>query len=174
MEEKLVKQMDAQYIVDLYSHVETVGIKIWIDGGWAVDALLGEQTRSHEDLDIAVEHKNLPTLKEYLASQGYESTPRDDDKMWDLVMNDGKGHEIEVHAFEFDDNGKVVEEKYWNGYSADSLNGVGWINGKQVRCVGIGQLLKTHQADKRELKEKDYKDIRVLCDKFGLEYPDGH
>jgi lincosamide nucleotidyltransferase A/C/D/E len=28
-------------------------IKFWIAGGWAIDALVGEQTREHHDVDIA-------------------------------------------------------------------------------------------------------------------------
>src|SRR5258708_7387144 len=35
---------------------------VWIDGGWGVDALLGHQTRKHDDLDVAVHHSNLSTL----------------------------------------------------------------------------------------------------------------
>ncbi len=31
------------------------GIVGWVDGGWGVDALLGEQTRPHADLDLAVD-----------------------------------------------------------------------------------------------------------------------
>ncbi len=31
-------------------------IAVHVDGGWGVDALLGEQTRPHADLDIAMQH----------------------------------------------------------------------------------------------------------------------
>ena len=31
-------------VVALYTELESLGIKIWIDGGWGVDALLGKQT----------------------------------------------------------------------------------------------------------------------------------
>ncbi len=27
---------------------------VWVEGGWGVDALLGEQTRPHDDLDLGV------------------------------------------------------------------------------------------------------------------------
>ena len=40
---------DALEIVDL---LERVGVEPWVDSGWGVDALLGEQTRPHEDLDL--------------------------------------------------------------------------------------------------------------------------
>jgi lincosamide nucleotidyltransferase A/C/D/E len=41
-------------VTEFYHHMEVLGIKIWIDGGWGVDALLGKQTRTHADLDIVV------------------------------------------------------------------------------------------------------------------------
>ncbi len=53
-------------VIDLYSSLENLGVEIWIDGGWGVDALLGEQSRSHQDLDIAIEEKDVPKLKEML------------------------------------------------------------------------------------------------------------
>jgi lincosamide nucleotidyltransferase A/C/D/E len=34
---------------------EELGLDIWIDGSWGVDALLGEQTRSREDLYFLAE-----------------------------------------------------------------------------------------------------------------------
>ncbi|MBQ1259732.1 MAG: aminoglycoside nucleotidyltransferase, partial [Clostridia bacterium] len=30
-------------------------IKVFLDGGWGVDALLGHQSRAHNDIDIFVE-----------------------------------------------------------------------------------------------------------------------
>ena len=160
--------MGSADVIDLYAKLESLGIKIWIDGGWAVDALLGEQTRPHKDLDIAVERKNLSRFREYLELQGYKEIERDEDKKWDLVMGDDKGHEIEAHAFIFNNDGRVVEEECWDGYSADSLTGKGIIDGVAVRCVSLDQLFKT----KRNFKKSDEKDIEALCEKFGIEYPE--
>lgn len=49
--------MEAEEVLSLYNFLEENGIKIIIDGGWCTDALLEKQTRSHNDLDIAVEWK---------------------------------------------------------------------------------------------------------------------
>ena len=49
-----------------YTRLENLGINIWIDGGWSVDALLGEQTRHHEDLDIVIQQKDVLKLRELL------------------------------------------------------------------------------------------------------------
>lgn len=37
--------MNSADVVDLYAHLTDLGIEVWLDGGWGVDALLGEQTR---------------------------------------------------------------------------------------------------------------------------------
>jgi hypothetical protein len=55
--------MSAKDAIALYSLSEKEGIKVWIDGGWAVDALLGRQTRNHADLDIALETRFLERLR---------------------------------------------------------------------------------------------------------------
>ncbi|NTU66841.1 MAG: GNAT family N-acetyltransferase [Candidatus Moranbacteria bacterium] len=168
MMEIVKKEMQDKDVIDLYAKLEDLGIKIWIDGGWAVDALLGEQTRSHEDLDVAVERKNLTKLREYLESKGYNEIKRDEDKMWDLVMGDDKGHELDIHAFSLDDKGSVIAEEYWDGYSSNSLTGSGIIDGQTVRCVSPEQLVKTHDGTKRKLKDSDHEDMDALCSKFGI------
>ncbi len=33
---------------------------VWLGGGWAVETALGEQTRSHKDVDIIVRISDLP------------------------------------------------------------------------------------------------------------------
>jgi lincosamide nucleotidyltransferase A/C/D/E len=160
------KEMKFNDVIDLYAKLESLGIVIWIDGGWAVDFLLGKITRNHSDLDVAVEYKNLEKFKEYLQTQGYRELKREKDKKWDFVLGDDAGHEIDVHSFSFDGNGDVVEENDWDGYSKKSLAGSGIINGRAVRCVSLEQLIKTHNESRRRLKEKDYEDMDALHKKF--------
>ncbi len=38
----------------------------WVAGGWAIDLFLGEQTRPHADIDIAVFRDNQPALRAHL------------------------------------------------------------------------------------------------------------
>jgi hypothetical protein len=44
-------------VLEIIQLFELHRIDLHIDGGWGVDALLGRQTRTHADLDIAVQHK---------------------------------------------------------------------------------------------------------------------
>ena len=51
----MVNKEDA---IEIISYAVDNGIDIWLDGGWGVDALLGTQTRVHNDIDLFVEKIN--------------------------------------------------------------------------------------------------------------------
>ena len=58
--------MNAADVISLYTDLQKLSINIWVDGGWGVDALLGEQTRPHKDLDIAIQQRDIPRLRAFL------------------------------------------------------------------------------------------------------------
>jgi lincosamide nucleotidyltransferase A/C/D/E len=37
-------------VAEIVEWLRTAGVEVWLDGGWGVDALIGEQTREHKDL----------------------------------------------------------------------------------------------------------------------------
>jgi aminoglycoside-2''-adenylyltransferase len=51
------------------------GIEYWLFGGWAVDFHAGAVTREHDDLDIAVWHKDLSQIAVTLAADGWRHVP---------------------------------------------------------------------------------------------------
>ncbi len=87
--------MRAEDAVELINLFEEHGIEIYVDGGWAVDALMGMQTRHHRDLDIALPHKYVPLLREILTARGFANLPRPDTRECNFVLVDGKGREVE-------------------------------------------------------------------------------
>src|SRR5262245_12218374 len=99
--------MTATDVIALYEELEREGIPIWIDGGWCVDALLGEETRSHPDLDIAVERVFAERLKRFLLSRGYQRRLGVDSSAWNFSL-ELQGRVLDVHVFEFDENGKNI------------------------------------------------------------------
>src|SRR5262249_4663061 len=122
--------MTSSDVVNLYLHFERSGIKIWIDGGWSVDALLGEQTRPHKDLDIAIQWMDVLALREILETKGFKQI--NEDSKWNFVLSDDHGREIDVHAFVYDARGNIVDGIE---YPSESLTGDGIIDGHRVRCI---------------------------------------
>jgi lincosamide nucleotidyltransferase A/C/D/E len=158
--------MNAADVIQFCSDCEARGIAFWIDGGWAVDAVLGWQTRPHADLDIAIEEKHVPALRTLLAAHGWRDVPRDDTHRWNFVLGDEAGREIDVHAFVFDANGNVAEGIR---YPAESLRGTGVIAGHPVACITPEYLVRFRTG--YPIREKDRMDVDALCARFGIERP---
>ena len=59
------KTMTMRTVIDLYQGLTERGIKIWLDGGWGVDALLRQQTRQHGDVDMIVQKKDVFKLNTF-------------------------------------------------------------------------------------------------------------
>jgi lincosamide nucleotidyltransferase A/C/D/E len=153
-------------VVELLHLLSDNDIDVCVDGGWGVDALLGEQTRPHADLDIAVPHKDVPTLRKLLEARGYAEVPRDDTRDCNFVLGDAKGHVVDVHSFTFDSDGHNV---FGVAYPRDSLTGTGTINGRAVKCITAEWMVKFHAGYK--LDETDYHDVLALCRRFGIAMP---
>ena len=158
--------MSGDAVIELMQLFDQNGIEVFVDGGWGVDALLGEQTRSHADLDIALKHKDVPNLRGLLEARGYRDVPRDDTRDCNFVMGDDQGHEIDFHSYTFDAHGKLV---FGVEYPFDSLTGAGSIQGYPVKCISAEWMVKFHSG--YELDEYDYRDVSALCERFGLALP---
>ena len=124
-------------VADILGMVERKGIRIWIDGGWAVDALIGRQTRHHADLDIVIEQKDLDAVVEMLRKRGYGPAHRNDTRPWSFALGDGVRHEVDFHVVVLDGDGNGICGPSADGrlYPADALKGIGAIRGRVVNCI---------------------------------------
>jgi lincosamide nucleotidyltransferase A/C/D/E len=160
------EKMSADAVVQLLQLFDQHSIEVVVDGGWGVDALLGEQTRFHADLDIALEHKDVPKLRALLEARGYKDVLRDDTRDCNFVMGDEQGHEVDFHSYTFDAHGTLV---FGVEYPLDSLTGTGTIQGYAVKCISAEWMVKFHSG--YELDENDYHDVSALCERFGMALP---
>ena len=163
--------MAAGDVLDLYNALQSSGVEIWLDGGWGVDALLEKQTRSHKDLDVAIQQKDVATLLELLDTRGYREIKLEIRRPHNFVLADNQGHEIDIHVIVMDEHGNGIYGPVENGemYPAEALAGVGIIAGQPVKCISPEWAINFHSG--YELKEKDYKDVSALCEKFGINLP---
>jgi len=159
-------EMTAHDVIQIIQLFNRNHIDVYIDGGWGVDALLGEQTRTHADLDIAVQHKEVARIRALLEARGYQDVPRDDTRDCNFVLGNDQGHQIDIHSYTFDAAGNHV---YGVAYPFDSLTGAGSVNGYPVKCISPEWMVKFHTGYK--LDENDYHDVKALCRRFGIKIP---
>ncbi|MGH3426401.1 MAG: nucleotidyltransferase domain-containing protein [Mycobacteriales bacterium] len=80
--------MDADDVIEVLDRLDAAGAEYWIDGGWGVDALLGIQTRQHDDLDLGVRLSDVPRVETLLFEFRRVETAE-----WPrfLMLEDGRG-----------------------------------------------------------------------------------
>lgn len=147
---------------------EELKLEIWIDGGWGVDALLGEQTRSHADLDFLIEKVSSDRLVSAIRNLGFVDVHTNDHTSWNFVMGSLEGKNFDFHVLE-----RAADGDYLYGdpdnqitVTAESISGTGTIAGRSVRCPTPEFQIDSHAG--YTLKETDIHDVTALRDKFGL------
>jgi lincosamide nucleotidyltransferase A/C/D/E len=154
--------------------MDALGIDVWIDGGWGVDACLGRQTRPHADLDIAIEERDTPRAVANLTARGFRPVARPDTSAWNFVLGDAAGRQVDFHVVVLDDNGDGVLGPPSNGarYPAAALVGTGTIDGRTVRCITPEWLVTFHTG--YAVDADDWADVSALCERFGIPVPEDY
>jgi len=164
-------EMDASRALDLVEHLEQRGISVWLDGGWAVDALLETQTRAHDDLDLVTRMEDNDRIVAALGECGY--VVRYDAAPSCFVLVDAEGHQVDAHPAAFASNGDGVY-RMENGddwiFPAAGFEGVGRIQGRDVPCLTPEVVLVNHTTG-YALDEVHERDVEALSRCYGLPVP---
>jgi len=162
--------MPAGEVLRVLEALAAAGIAVWLDGGWAVDAALGEQTRLHADLDLVGALKDYAATLAALAPFGY--APAEDERPVRYVLRAPGGREIDVHAVTFDAEGGGLQPQPHGPafrYPPEGFRWTGTIAGRRVPCLSPEVQLLCHLG--YEPDETDRHDVRLLAARFGLELP---
>jgi lincosamide nucleotidyltransferase A/C/D/E len=158
-------------VLDVLERLDAAGVEWWIDGGWGVDALLGEETRPHDDLDLIVRREELDRLVPLFpafAPAEQEWRPAR------FLLRDERGRQIDFHPVTFDDQGDGWQELLdgsFDRYPAAGLRGCGRIGPRTVRCITPELQLAHHDYATGAPDDVDWDDVSVLCERFKLSVP---
>jgi lincosamide nucleotidyltransferase A/C/D/E len=154
--------------------LDAAGVSWCLAGGWGVDALLGEQTRPHADLDVCVDWEDDGEARAVaaLAPLGYEVTAhrspsgaifpvrsvlrRPDGRTVDLLLvTAATGAGVPDHA------------------TAASLptteRTIGTIGGRTYPCIGVGRQIAAHEGYR--LYREQRRDLEALVRRYDVEAP---
>jgi lincosamide nucleotidyltransferase A/C/D/E len=162
--------MDSQALLAVIGLLEGDAIDVWLDGGWGVDALLGHQTREHDDLDLVVELDHASRVIELLHGLGYSLVAGTPPKSF--VMVDARGRQVDVHPVTFNAEGGGVYQMddgtEWV-YPREGFTGRGSVDERPIRCLSPAVQVLVHAG--YELTQKDYRELYLLRERFGVEPP---
>jgi lincosamide nucleotidyltransferase A/C/D/E len=163
--------MEAGEVARLVALLDSRGVEVWVDGGWGVDALLREQVREHDDLDLVALRNQMPELTEALRSAGYEHVAGG--SPMSAVFVDVHGRQVDVHPVLFDQarggGVYVMEDGDEWVYPDYAFTGEGVVGGRPVRCLSPEAQVLVH--DGYELTDKDYCELDLLHERFGVTIP---
>jgi lincosamide nucleotidyltransferase A/C/D/E len=142
-------------------------------GGWGIDALLGQESRPHKDLDILVTLDDLPLLWRELDDHGFSEA-----HIWEesravtcgaghspsaFVAADAEGLMVDVHVISVGDD-RIVQHYDPPWQLPSSIGALGVIDGEPVPCISIdaqqamhtGYILpETHRDDIERLARNE-------------------
>lgn len=174
--------VSAEDVIRIYQRLANEGIRIWLTGGWGIDALLGEQTRPHKDLDALLLLDDVVRMCAILGQDGYRLK-----ELWSenqsvvdgkgivvataFVLQDAEGREFDAHALRLNDRGNgipawKVDERFI--FTQEDLAGEGRIAGYPVRCITAQMQVTCHLG--YELPDNQLLDLEMLKDKFAVDY----
>ncbi|MEU6845726.1 amino acid transporter [Streptomyces sp. NPDC046716] len=159
--------MTADDVTSVLELLREAGAEVWVGGGWGIDALVGEQTRDHHDLDLMHGQEQEPAVVAALAAAGFRES-----LSWRpvrFVVTAPDGREIDLHPLVFADDGSAVQASPEPGrpfrYPAASFV-TGAVAGTPVPCLSAAQQVSFHQG--YEPRDRDLHDMAQLRRVFGI------
>lgn len=161
----MISEADVLAVLD---RLDEKRLTAWVDGGWGIDALLGETTREHSDLDLVVLLPEVTAVRTVLCGLGYHTVLRD----WlpaAIAMRDEKGREIDLHPVTpaLQGGGTQALPDGSSFYYPAPIEGT--IAGHAVRCVDAATQVSAHLG--YTPSDKDRRDMRRLHAATGVELP---
>jgi lincosamide nucleotidyltransferase A/C/D/E len=158
--------MTAADVVEILDWLSAGGVELWLDGGWGVDALVGEQTRRHKDLDLIVFGDHAVRLRERLSRHGFEHARGPE---WNFVLKDHRGREVDVHPVRFDEEGYghlTTEAGEPFVHPASAFTGTGTVARRQAKCLSADAQMLNHSHGYVPA-DADFHDMNLLNDRLG-------
>ena len=157
----------AEDVAQILDALDAAGVTTWLDGGWAVDAALGEQTREHQDLDLITSLDDVAAMRAVLEVIGFELV--EGAPHTNFVLRDAHNREIDVHPvrFDLDGNGlyRMESGEDWL-FPAEGFAGRGRIANRDVRCLTPDVQMINHTGG-YEPHDTDFHDMWLLHERFG-------
>ena len=157
-------------VIAILQALEAVGVATWLDGGWGVDALVGEQTRPHQDLDLVIAIEQAGAVREVLAALGFVIA--EDEMPTRFVLGDEQGRQIDFHPVTFDSEGGGLQRQPDGSvfrYPPEGLLGRGQVGGRPVRCLTPELQVLCHLGYQPD--ENDHHDMLLLHECCGIGLP---
>lgn len=154
-------EMGAADVVVVLELRAKAGVDCWMNGGWGVDALVGRQTRLHEDLDLVIGMSDVAPAIAVLQEAGFQID--EDLRPISFTMCTTEGRKVDFHPVTWNAEGDGVQAQPANSswtYPAQGFRGVGLVAGRHVKCLTAKVQILCH--DGYDLDSGDLHDLELM------------
>jgi lincosamide nucleotidyltransferase A/C/D/E len=160
--------MTPEDVIDVLAALDGGGIAYWVDGGWGLDALLGQQTRTHRDLDLGVRLDDVPRIETLLPQFRRES-----EEEWPgfLRLKDERGRVVDLLLVERREAGELWQQLAGGRrvrHKESETRASGSVGGRPVRCASVALQLEHHNHP--QATDQDRADIEALRRKLLMKH----
>ena len=143
-------------VTALVDWLEEAQVTFQVNGGWAVDALAGRQTRDHGDLDVFLDAEKLQAAVGWLESQGYEQVVQSLPVRVELRRGDDA---VDLHPMVLDQDGNGIQRGFGEEvfHHRSDQRTEGSIDGRRLVVAAADRLVelrggyKTRPVDEHDL-----------------------
>jgi lincosamide nucleotidyltransferase A/C/D/E len=163
--------MRSDDVLAILARLDAKGLGWWVAGGWAVDALAGEETRPHEDLDLVVLNGELAKIESVLAGMGFTRADESELPAF-LILRDESGHQVDLYLVDLDRSGdawQCFSQGKRDYFAQADLAAVGRLQTRDVRCLSAEALFRQFLGYR--WAETARHDLQLLHDRCGSPIP---
>jgi lincosamide nucleotidyltransferase A/C/D/E len=163
--------MQATDVLQIATCLHTGGVEIWLDGGWGIDALIGEESRTHDDVDMVLALNQTDRAITALGALGF--VVAEDLRPTRLVLRDLAGRQVDMHPVTFDADGTgwqrgAAPDRSDCPYPASGFT-TGAVAGQPIGCLSATVQLAHHTGYPPDAK--DWQDMQLLYTRLGMDPP---
>ena len=165
---EMLSRMESHDVLTLLSALDELGVHYWLDGGWGVDCLLGEQTRPHSDLDVVVYRNDVRRVTAHLNAQGFHVIR--DWRPTSIAFRDQSDREVDLHPVDptADGGDQMLPGDEGTWHYAPPVEGS--IEGRPIACASAQDQIAMHTG--YTPRDVDFEDVRRLAQRFELLLPE--
>ena len=152
--------MSESHVLEVLTAFGEAGCRFWVAGGWGVDALIGHQTRPHQDLDLAIDAQDEPAALDVLNGLGYRVETDWRPVRVELARPDHA--RVDLHPVHFDKGGHGRQADLDGGhfdYPPEAF-ATGLLGGVVTPCLSRAQQVRFHRG--YEPRPRDLHDLAIL------------
>ena len=171
--------MTSEDVVAVVDALESAAVPFYLAGGWGVDALVGRQSRSHDDLDVVIDEydRDLPRAIDALQPLGFTLVASYERRAWmpkNTVLEDGSGRSVDLDSLNWEilarEFGPPGADASGRASFEDRVFAEGTVGTRRVPCLSADVQLLYHSLF--DLNAQHQHDVNLLREELGASVPD--